>query len=193
MLILTENDELHQICQRLLNIKKVSFGDMNRVLANTLLNTLLPAKNSNGNAHLFDDGIQHLCSHPMLKMISVKSIPQIPSTSVPYSTYYWPAIIKRLYQMVVSRSKIEEGINWQADIEDGYIFLWGILIVFLVSWRIKMASNLLILRGENDGNQDVSPFTNTNLYSKCTYSSGLQLWKQNHPYNMYEKTATLLR
>jgi tubulin delta len=77
MLILTENDELHEICQRLLNIKRVSFADMNGVLASTLVNSFLPARDNTSTVHVFNDGIQHLCGHPMFKMISVKSIPQV--------------------------------------------------------------------------------------------------------------------
>jgi hypothetical protein len=91
--------------------------------------------------------------------------------------------------MVVSRSRIEEGINWHTSLENG--FLLSFPIKTCQDFHLKMSSNLLILRGENDGNQDVSPFLGTKY--PVWSSSGFRLWKQSHPYSAYEKTATLLR
>jgi len=41
--LVMENDQLHKICSHLLNIKKIGFRDINRVICHKLLGMLLPA------------------------------------------------------------------------------------------------------------------------------------------------------
>ena len=36
---------------------------------------------------------------------------------MPFSTYVWSAILKSLYQMHISKSKIDENINWNMRLE----------------------------------------------------------------------------
>ena len=42
-ILVHENDTVHRICAQLLNIKHISFGDVNRVIAHQLASVLQPA------------------------------------------------------------------------------------------------------------------------------------------------------
>mgnify|MGYP000058948190 CR=1 FL=1 len=44
--LIMENDQLHKICTQLLNIKKIGFRDINKVICHKLLGLLLPANHS---------------------------------------------------------------------------------------------------------------------------------------------------
>lgn len=50
-----------------------------------------------------------LTCHAEYKLLSVSTIPQMPSSSVAYSTFSWPGLLKHLRQMLISNSKMEEG------------------------------------------------------------------------------------
>lgn len=50
-----------------------------------------------------------LACHPEYKLLSVSTIPQMPASSVAYSTFSWPGLLKHLRQMLVSNTKMEEG------------------------------------------------------------------------------------
>lgn len=124
-LVVMENDQLHLACTKLYNIKKVAFADMNRVIAHHLAAWMLPAQESSGSIgrwRLFGDPLLHLCSHPGYKMLNVKSVPQMPASSIPFTADLWPGLLRRLHQMIITDAKIEEGINWYLKLE-GNIYL----------------------------------------------------------------------
>ncbi len=50
-----------------------------------------------------------LACHPEYKLLSVCTIPQMPSSSIAYSTFSWPGLLKHLRQMLISNTKMEEG------------------------------------------------------------------------------------
>ena len=51
------------------------------------------------------DLVGRVCPHPMLRMLSLYSIPQIPPKSVDFTTFSWPALTKRIRQMVVTGAR----------------------------------------------------------------------------------------
>lgn len=53
--------------------------------------------------------LRALACHPEYKLLSVCSIPQMPSASIAYSTFSWPGMLKHLRQMLISNTKMEEG------------------------------------------------------------------------------------
>uniref|UniRef100_A0A7S3QX23 Tubulin delta chain n=1 Tax=Dunaliella tertiolecta TaxID=3047 RepID=A0A7S3QX23_DUNTE len=61
---------------------------------------------------LLSDVVTHLCCHPMYRMLSLRSLPQVPSGSIDFTTFTWPAITKRLRQMLITGSSLEEGLDW---------------------------------------------------------------------------------
>jgi len=53
--------------------------------------------------------VSALTCHPEYKLLSVCTIPQMPSSSIAYSTFSWPGLLKHLRQMLISNTKMEEG------------------------------------------------------------------------------------
>lgn len=75
------------------------FGSSGRGLADTLLMVVL----------LSGELVGALACHPEYKLLSVWTVPQMPRSSVAYSTFSWPGLLKHLRQMLVSNTKMEEG------------------------------------------------------------------------------------
>lgn len=67
--------------------------------------------------------VSTLACHPEYKLLSVCSIPQMPSASIAYSTFSWPGLLKHLRQMLISNTKMEEGKSCQNQIRA----LWFIM------------------------------------------------------------------
>lgn len=142
-ILVHENDMVHRICSQLLNIKHISFCDVNRVIAQQLASILQPALTADSHGvysrnplgergqdphtrpmhvpcHVFSpvltlfsdftgELVSALACHPEYKLLSVCTIPQMPSSSIAYSTFSWPSLLKHLRQMLISNTKMEEG------------------------------------------------------------------------------------
>lgn len=61
------------------------------------------------NICLLGELVSSLACHPEYKLLSVSTIPQMPSASIAYSTFSWPGLLKHLRQMLISNTKMEEG------------------------------------------------------------------------------------
>lgn len=64
-----------------------------------------------GNNCVFSPGelVGALVCHPEYKLLSVSTIPQMPTSSIAYSAFSWPGLLKHLRQMLISNSRMEEG------------------------------------------------------------------------------------
>lgn len=71
---------------------------------------------------------------------------QIPSHSMSFTTFSWPAILKRLRQMLLTGCKVEEGINWGINLDKADR-----------SQIKKSLGNYLVLRGQV-GTDDAARF-----------------------------------
>jgi len=47
--------------------------------------------------------------HPEYKLLSLSNIPQMSSTSLAYSVFNWPGLLKHLRQMLIASARMEEG------------------------------------------------------------------------------------
>ncbi|RVE64574.1 hypothetical protein OJAV_G00127120 [Oryzias javanicus] len=192
-IIVHENDTVQRICSQLLNIKPIAFTDINRVIAHQLGGVLQPAltPDSNGVYSLNPIGelVSALCCHPEYKLLSVSTIPQMPSSSVPYSSFSWTGLLKHLRQMLISNTKMEEGIDWHVRPPPA-------------SGRIRSAAgssfntslaNLLVLRGKDVYSAETGSFEETTIYTPwLSPSEAFSAWKSPIPFNKYEKSATLV-
>mmetsp|Transcript_18963 Transcript_18963/g.52904 ORF Transcript_18963/g.52904 Transcript_18963/m.52904 type:complete len:371 (-) Transcript_18963:761-1873(-) len=146
-LILVENEALHRTCQSLLSIRSPSFQDLNAVAARAMTAALLPANlirthsgiaavmdRGYGRLRLLGDLVEHLNCHPAYPVLTSHMVPQIPDRSMTFETFSWPGILKRLRQMLLTGSKLEEGMNW--SVKPGG------------TDASKSLANYLILRGE---------------------------------------------
>ncbi|XP_059762486.1 tubulin delta chain isoform X2 [Balaenoptera ricei] len=112
-LLIHENDAVHKICAKLMNIKQISFRDINQVLAHQLGSVFQPTYSGEGSFHYrrnpLGDLMENLVPHPEFKMLGVRNIPQMSENSLAYSTFTWAGLLKHLRQMLISNAKMEEG------------------------------------------------------------------------------------
>lgn len=123
-IIILENDKLQGICSRLMNLKHISFKDINRVISHKLASVLQPVKLFSPDQepnfykravsvrNLLGDLIEQVCPHPEYKLTTLKNIPQMAENSLAYSTYTWPGLLKHLRQMLVADASMEEGVEF---------------------------------------------------------------------------------
>ncbi|XP_026049299.1 tubulin delta chain isoform X1 [Astatotilapia calliptera] len=192
-ILVHENDTVHRICSRLLNIKHISFSDVNRVIAHQLGSILQPALTADSHGAYSRNPLGELVSalacHPEYKLLSLCTIPQMASSSIAYSTFSWPGLLKHLRQMLISNTKMEEGIDWQvrppADPGRSRSLTGG-------SFNTSLA-NLLILRGKDVYSAETGGIDDPALYTSWLSSKeAFSLWKSPVPFNKYEKSATLV-
>ncbi|XP_034798501.1 tubulin delta chain isoform X3 [Pan paniscus] len=111
-LLLHENDAIHKICAKLMNIKQISFSDINQVLAHQLGSVFQPTYSAESSFHYrrnpLGDLMEHLVPHPEFKMLSVRNIPHMSENSLAYTTFTWAGLLKHLRQMLISNAKMEE-------------------------------------------------------------------------------------
>jgi len=65
-----ENDAIHGICTRLLAIPKVSFSDINRVIARQLALSLVPACAANSKS-IIRSHIGEICQHFTIQLLKL--------------------------------------------------------------------------------------------------------------------------
>lgn len=192
-ILVHENDTVHKICSQLLNIKHISFTDVNRVIAHQLGSVLQPTLTADSNGvysrNPLGELVSSLACHPEYKLLSVSTIPQMPSSSIAYSTFSWPGLLKHLRQMLISNSKMEVGIDWQVQLPTASERTRSLLGP---SFNTSLA-NLLILRGKEVYSADTGSFNDPALYSSwLSPEEAFSVWKSPVPFNKYEKSATLV-
>ncbi|KAM3874922.1 tubulin delta chain [Diretmus argenteus] len=195
-ILVHENDVVQRICSQLLNIKHASFGDVNRVIGHQLGSVLQPALT--GDCHgvysrnPLGELVSGLVCHPEYKLLSVCTVPQMASTSIAYSTFSWPGPLKHLRQMLISNTKLEEGIDWQVrpSVRPGGTERTRSRTG--PGFNTSLA-NLLILRGKDVYSAETGGFGDPALYTSwLSPEQGFNLWKCPVPFNKYEKSATLV-
>nr|XP_020456092.1 tubulin delta chain [Monopterus albus] len=192
-ILVHENDTVHRICSQLLKIKHISFSDVNRVIAHQLGSVLQPALTADSHGVYSRNPLGELVSaltcHPEYKLLSVCTIPQMPNSSIAYSTFSWPGLLKHLRQMLISNSKMEEGIDWQVRPPSGSERTRS---VTGGSFNASVA-NLLVLRGKDVYSAETGGFEDPTLYTSwLSAEEAFNLWKSPVPFNKYEKSATLV-
>ncbi|XP_072247861.1 tubulin delta chain [Leuresthes tenuis] len=192
-ILVHENDTVHGICSQLLKIKQISFSDVNRVIAHQLGGVLQPVltPDSHGvySRNPLGELVSALTCHPEYKLLSVCTIPQMPSSSIAYSTFSWPGLLKHLRQMLISNTKMEEGIDWQVRPPPDS----GRSRSLTGSGFNSSLANLLILRGKDVYSADTGSFEDPSIYTPWLSSEeAFSLWKSPVSFNKYEKSATLV-
>lgn len=134
--VVAQNDQLRLTCVKQLGIERPTFDDMNLVAAKQIAGVLLPScrrdARANGGvlvgaealrngpgvgrrAHLLHDLTRDVCQHPSARLLSLRQTPVMPDTSVDFTTFTWPALLKRTRQMLLSGATLEEGLDWGLD------------------------------------------------------------------------------
>lgn len=183
-LIIFENDQLHEICTRIIESKKVGFDDLNSLISHKLASILQPAYKNGRNENFLNEIVTDLCSNSDYKLLTVNNVPQIHSNSVEYSTYQWPALYKQAKQMLITGWFMDESLNWSVTSQ---------------KCKNKSIAASLFTRGtissfeEGLNDEFFSKFNkiNSNLYvdwNPCSFN----VWNQKRDFNRYSKSLTIL-
>ena len=212
--VLLQNDQLHKACSKLLLLKDISFTDLNCVASHSLAGILQPSfdlsclgsHNRHTDNHmlykqcLLQDIQTKLCPLSEFKLLSLKSIPQMPERSQAYTCYLWSGLLKHMRQMLVCDAPIEEGMDWlvgsAASKKSLYTYRPDDLSkrACCTPYGInKSIANLLVVRGNDLKNVETSMFLDPSLYSKWTPSDfSCSTWCSEQQFKKYEKSCTLL-
>uniref|UniRef100_A0A8C0LRV4 Tubulin delta chain n=1 Tax=Canis lupus dingo TaxID=286419 RepID=A0A8C0LRV4_CANLU len=206
-LLVHENDAIHKICAKLMNIKQISFSDINQVLAHQLGSVFQPTYSVEGSCHyrrnplgicpfiffFTGDLMENLVPHPEFKMLGIRNIPQMSENSLTYSTFTWAGLLKHLRQMLISNSKMEEGINWQVRPPlPGLPTLGKVSLNRELHFNTSIA-NLVILRGKDVHSADLGGFKDPALYTSWLEPiDAFNVWKTQRAFSKYEKSAALV-
>ncbi|XP_042298780.1 tubulin delta chain isoform X2 [Sceloporus undulatus] len=196
-ILVHENDAVHKICGQLMNIKQISFRDVNRVIAHQLGSVFQPAY-SEGATHYnrspLGSLMEVLVPHPEFKMLGLRNIPQMSENSLPFTTFAWPGLLKHLRQMLIANAKMEEGIDWQVrPPAPGLPAPQKESPNRTVRFNTSIA-NLVTLRGKDVQSADLGGFRDPALYTSWLNApeDTLTIWKTPRAFNRYEKSASLV-
>ncbi|WIA32894.1 hypothetical protein OEZ86_006066 [Tetradesmus obliquus] len=177
-MLLLQNEALHATCTRLLGIRHPGFKDLNAVAARALASSRSQQRLGSSEAeqqqqqqqawcgmsvgspqlHSMADLTCHLFSHPSYRLASIRCVPQLPAGSVDFTTFTWPALLRRLKAMGVSGSYLEEGLSGFTTSAPG-----GLLP--LHKYKNRAASSMLLLRGQDAGSVPVSEFDDPHFHA----------------------------
>ncbi|KAM4796741.1 tubulin delta chain [Rhinophrynus dorsalis] len=194
-LLVHENDIIHKVCSQLMNIKQISFRDVNKVIAHQLGTVFQPVYTSEGNSHYSRNPLGELMEclvlHPEYKMLGIRNIPQMSEHSLAYSTFTWQGLIKHLRQMLIANAKMEEGINWQVR-PPSQQAADKISLKRELHFNTSVA-NLAILRGKDVHSASIEGFKDPALYTSwLSPDDAFSVWRAPRAFNKYEKSATLV-
>ncbi|XP_077168596.1 tubulin delta chain [Paroedura picta] len=196
-LLVHENDAIHKICAQLMNIKQISFQDVNQVIAHQLGSIFQPAYSSDGafqySRSPLGDLMEALVPHPEFKMLGLRNIPQMSENSLAFSTFAWPGLLKHLRQMLIANAKMEEGIDWQVQPPlPGFPSSQKQSPNRTVRFNTSIA-NLVTLRGKDVQAADLGGFRDAALYTSwLSAQEALAVWKTPRAFDKYEKSASLV-
>ncbi|XP_004707058.1 tubulin delta chain [Echinops telfairi] len=196
-LLVHDNDAIHKICEKRMNIRQISFSDINQVLAHQLGSMFQPTYSAEGSFHYrrspLGDLMEILVPHPEFKMLGVRSIPQMSESSLAYSTFTWAGLLKHLRQMLISNAKMEEGINWHVRPPVSGLPTLGKTPCNKELHFNTSIANLVILRGKDVQSADLGGFKDPALYTSwLAPADAFNAWKTQRAFNKYEKSATLV-
>ncbi|XP_048838357.1 tubulin delta chain isoform X2 [Brienomyrus brachyistius] len=195
-MLVHENDSVHKICAQLMNIKHISFSDINKIIAHQLGSVLQPAdvrgSQSDYSGNPVGDLMSSLACHAEYKLLSLSAIPHMSSSSLAYSSFTWPGLLKHLRQMLIANARMEEGIDWQVCVPPVRQGAERTGEIKQLQFNTSLA-NLLILRGKDVSCADSGAFLHPGLYSSwLPPEAAFRTWSSLMPFNGYEKSATLI-
>ncbi|XP_030041737.1 tubulin delta chain [Microcaecilia unicolor] len=196
-LLVHENDTIHKICAQLMNIKQISFRDINKVLAHQLGSVLQPTYSTEGascySRSPLGDLMVSLVPHVELKILGLRNIPQMSENSLAYSSFTWQGLLKHLRQMLIANAKMEEGIDWQVRSPSSWVpAAQKVSVIKEMNFNTSVA-NLVVLRGKEVHTSRVDAFKDPLLYTSwLTPADAFSIWTTPRVFNKYEKSATLV-
>ncbi|MCO5561962.1 hypothetical protein L7F22_015588 [Adiantum nelumboides] len=214
-LLLMKNEALMSTCKKVLGIQRPSFDDMNDVGARALASLLLPAydhsrptlvppiqisKNAVCNSRSTDSQLKlvsctrfrplselltGLCVHPKYRMLALRATHQLPTSFDNVLSHSWISHLKQLKQMLyIESSKAVES-------ESSFCTSKSKLNYNLHRQIDKCVANLLVLRGRDASQADISLFDDKMLYPAWA-KEPLKVASNSASLGKYVKFASLL-
>lgn len=193
-IIVFENDNLHQICKRLIKTSsksknEITFDDLNNLIGHKLASVLQPCQNELNQSNYLDEIITDMCPTSDFKLLSLNNVPQLNNQSIEFSSFQWSGLYKHARQLLFTGGFMEEGLNWNPDAE-------------FSNKNNKTLSLSLFARGNLLNEQEESlkeqcfglSFQNkffADLKWRSSYAP-VRFWSQARKFNRYEKSLTLL-
>ncbi|XP_057695262.1 tubulin delta chain isoform X1 [Corythoichthys intestinalis] len=182
-ILVHENDMVNKICSQLLHISDISIADLNKVIAHQLGAIFQPVFTADSDGHysrnFLGEFVSALACHPEYKLLSMSTVPQMPSSYIPYTTFEWPSLIKHLRRMLISNTRMEEVTGSTQSLTGSNL-------------NTSLA-NLLILRGKDVFTANTGDFSETSLYTSWqSPKDAFNVWKCPVPFRKYEKMAMLV-
>lgn len=175
-LVVFENEIFSDICSKMLNVQEPSARDVNDLIAQHMATYLMPCPSKDA---CFSDSLSQItgrvCTHPGLKVMTSKAIPQVPISSISYTSHSWQGLLKRLHQMAVVDSPLDLSLDKQmvrwtrrkkksTHAEDTEVDLTVDNLRYP-----KMVASKLFLRGNNLPRGPLSTFNDPDLF--CAWSN----------------------
>uniref|UniRef100_A0A0D9R0P5 Tubulin delta chain n=1 Tax=Chlorocebus sabaeus TaxID=60711 RepID=A0A0D9R0P5_CHLSB len=194
-LLVHENDAVHKICAKLMNIKQISFSDINQVLAHQLGSVFQPTYSAESSFHYrrnpLGDLMEHLVPHPEFKMLSIRNVPHMSENSLAYSTFTWAGLLKHLRQMLISNARMEEGMSHHTQPN----FSWGLTMLprlVLNPWFQEFKTSLANMVKPHLY-KNLEGFKDPALYTSWLVPvNAFNVWKTQRAFSKYEKSAVLV-
>lgn len=138
-LIVFENDNLHQICKRLIKTtaitsnrasnkinNEVTFNDLNSLIGHKLGSFLQPCLNELKQSNYLNEIVNDLCPTNDFKLLSLNNVPQVSNHSIEFSTFQWPG------KYYLKTFKMESLKQYH---KKGYINTQGSSYLQVASWK----------------------------------------------------------
>ncbi|KAL4431118.1 hypothetical protein ABPG75_006374 [Micractinium tetrahymenae] len=114
----------------------------------------------------FADVCQRLCSRPGHRLLSLHTCPQLPPSSVDFTPFSWPSVLRDLRQMQAAGRVIEAGAALPAGSRAARGSGSGGQAARLPSSN-KVLANLLVIRGDGAPSADAACLADPSLYSSA--------------------------
>eukprot|EP00741_Cyanophora_paradoxa_P005369 tig00000880_g5207.t1 len=183
--VVEANEVASAVCTRLLNVARPNFPDLNRVIASSLAAVLLPSRLSPSRhpAPPPPPRARAAPPPPPPRLLTIKTTPQMPRASVPFTVFQWPALLKHALQMLVTDAKFDLNVPFGVHLpEPGRP----------PDHRIhRSLATMLFLRGKDVHTADASGFAHPALYPGWV-PDPLAVARHPEPVHQYEMSATAL-
>jgi tubulin delta len=107
--VVTYNDVLHELCGEVKGADRVTFRDMNRIVAQDLTAMLLPSK-AICSVPLLSQPLAHLVSLPARRLLSLFSLPIVPDVARGFSSFNWDTLIGNCLSMTATGNFVGRNI-----------------------------------------------------------------------------------
>lgn len=102
MAILCENERYLDMCRRALNDPNPSFASLNKAICESLIRVALPSRAGAGPGGMASPVVAlggQLCAHPLYRLVTARSMPQVSQQARAFSTDSWQGMQRRMVQM----------------------------------------------------------------------------------------------